>query len=193
MKQFKKVFILLFTCSVPILFFFFLKFFTKNHYEIPIIKPSVEHEQVCEDATLFFQSEKGKSVKLFEQDSLVKIVMLMDVFSINHDKSMVQLDRLIDQMKVHKNFQIFVLANPERLSDYRELMYLNPNYESLSFLASDSLRNTAFVNCKAFLKDFSSQTNVFLFDEKNRLRGRYQGSDADDMDRLSTELSILYY
>ena len=193
MKQFKKAFILIFTCSVPILFFFYLKLFTKNHYEIPVIIQTLDSNQACDDAVLFFEKENGETQKLFNTDSLVKIVVLMDGFPADKSKSIAQVDRVLDQMKIHDNFKVFVLAKGEKIPTYRNSLYLNSDFKDLHFLTSDSLRNTAFIHCKAYLKDFNTETNVYLFDNENKLRGRYNGTDEVDMDRLSTELSILYY
>lgn len=157
----KKVVFLFLALLLPVCIFLFLKIFGKNEFDVAPL-----HEQGVPDAPAYCNLTYPSPYVL--PDSVMKLISKdshAPLVILNFSGEEAVLQRVYDEVSESE-----VRSVQPRALALRE--------EQLSFLK----------NCVLLLKD---PYDIVLVDNQKRIRGYYQGSSREEIDRLLIEVSII--
>ena len=171
----KKILYLFLALALPGLIFVFLKLFGKNEFEVPVYyQEGFPADTVClasvSGAYHIPDSIFNKiGSKKFRTSHIVAIYPF-----IKDDLS--ELNRIAEKYQAEKVETIIVSGMPNLPKSSLSVTQLN--YDSFGWVVTCGLR-------------VNEPWSVVLVDDQNRIRGYYDGSRRDEMDRLDLELSII--
>ena len=178
MKKTQKVIIIISVLLAPIFVFLFLKQFGTNKFELPVYYPDGNPVTECKD--------RGQQHKLSPEIlSKNKIVLPVLIYVSSAQKNEFYSDLNNVLMKYPGvNLRVLIFSGGE--------VYQKGSQE-LSF---DSLAFLDFINCELILgEDHQLKKPIVnkyvLIDSERNIRGYYDCSDLDDIERLDVELDIL--
>ena len=171
MKPSLKWFVLSISIIIPLIISFFLHFFGKNNYEVPIF-----HEESVGNYS--FCLSKVEFPFYVKSDSIFKIgenFVLIDIRLDNENKKFInnELERLLNNNFI---LNIYSITSFRLDNDRKTLMLNKPEL-------------IKYVSCK-FLYDINF-SSLILIDKFGRIRGYYESNSEDEFERLSAELKIL--
>ena len=171
MRSSLKWFVLSISIIIPLTISFFLHFFGKNSYEVPIF----HEERIGNYSFCLLDVEFPFYVK---SDSFLEIgqnFILVDI-------------RLDDKNQSFINNEIERLLNNNFIIDLNTITSsrLDNNWKTLRLNKSELFK---YVSCK-FLYDINF-SSLILIDKFGRIRGYYESNSEDEFERLSAELKIL--
>lgn len=198
--------------AVPALFFLFLKGFGKNKYALQVFNPMTADcppsvvDSVHRIPPFSFTDQTGKP---FTDKDLDGKVFVSDYFftrcpSICLDMS-ASLARVQDTFKGNKDLKLLShTVDPEHdsvpvLQEYAQRYAADPEMWTFVTGAKQSLYEHA--RCGYFIVakedenkpiDFIHSPKMVLVDKQKRIRGYYDGTDREDVDRLITEIQVLF-
>ena len=211
----KKVLLLGVLLIVPVLVYLFLKVFGTNHYTLRTYMPVVEdtgEAMVRNGDTVFHQvpdfkliSQSGQTVS--QQDLNNKIYVANFFFASCKDvckKMSANLYEVQEAFAEEPTVKIVsYTVDPERdsvavLNKYAETYRANPNTwyfltgpkEQIYHLAREGYKLPA-MQAPSLIPDFIHSEKLLLIDEAKHVRGIYNGTDPDDVERLITEIKVL--
>ena len=171
----KKYLYLFAALALPALFFAFLKMFGKNEFDIPIyFKEGISPDSICNvsaDGVYTITDSVFNRLEL-NKESEAKVIIIYPF--VKEDLSEVERvvskysSKLLDKVVISG-----VINNP--ITNIRRV-----------FLDYNEFGPTVYCDLRV-----EEPWSVVLIDKKNHIRGFYDGSRRDEMDRLDTELSIL--
>jgi protein SCO1/2 len=178
MKKIQKVIIMISVLLAPIFVFLFLKEYGANQFELPVLYPEGNPIAECRKGV---QQHTLTSESLSESN--VELPALFYVPSTQQNKFYSDLNS--------------VLGKHNRVSHYELILEdttgLTVNSTSLSFTAEAYIN---FLNCELILgEDHLLKEPIVnkyvLVDDERRIRGYYNCTDLEDIERLDVELDIL--
>ena len=211
----KKVLLLGVLLIVPILVYLFLKVFGTNHYTLRTYMPVVEdtgEAMVRNGDTIFHQvpdfkltSQTGNSVS--QSDLAGKIYVANFFFASCQDvckKMSTNLREVQAAFTQEPRVKIVSYSvDPERdsvavLDKYAEAYGANPNTwyfltgpkEQIYKLAQEGYKVPA-MQAPSIIPDFIHSEKLLLIDEEKHVRGIYDGTNPEEVDRLITEIKVL--
>jgi protein SCO1 len=180
MKNTPKAGLLIVTLVIPALIFVFLRFFARNHYDLPHYQPVIEggNVKVQHGDTVFqqFTSICGSDIQTTGKLTIVypfktKIADSLDAISS-------QLHRFEEVKTEIDNIQLVVLTSDSSSTIQKVL-----NLKNWRVLRSGNSGNAA---C-------AEEDRLTLIDSDGYIRGYYKVASAEESDRLMAELKILQY
>jgi protein SCO1 len=212
----KKVLILGLLILVPIFAFLFLEIFGSNYYELktyfPVLDPDTEEPLVQNGDTVFQQipdfrltSQTGQTVTLQQLQSKVFVANFIFTSCQGVCKKMSS-----QMTRVQKAFQqqpkvkiVSFSVDPDRdsvaaLQQYasrygannEQWFFLTGPKQEIYKLAIEGFK-LPVMQAPSVIPDFIHSEKFVLVDAKRHVRGIYDGTSEDDVDRLITEIKIL--
>lgn len=213
----KKVLILGLLLLVPIFLFLFLKGFGTNHYSLPTYYPAIDQSTelpiIKNGDTVFqkipdfkFVSQEGKTVT---QEDLNNIYVANFFFASCQDvckKMSAQMVRVNEAFRNNPQVKLVsYTVDPERdsvavLKQYAEMyqadpakwLFLTGSKKELYTLAQTGYKVSA-MQAPGSVPDFIHSEKLILVDKEKHVRGIYDGTNSQDVDRLITELTVLLH
>ena len=214
MKFSWKTGMLLLILVIPVFIYLFLQGFGSNSYAIPVfyengVESSLEHCQFSEGQHFIpdFEmiSQDNETITADMMESKISVVDFFftscpDICPIMSS----ELERVNQIFKEKANVQILSFTvdpafdTPEVLKAYAKEYRADP--DQWTFLTGDKEDIYSLARCGFLLPvqdgdgskaDFIHSEKVILVDEQKRIRGYYDGTDREDIDRLITEINIL--
>ncbi len=205
---------LLLILVIPVFIYLFLQGFGSNSYAIPVfyengVESSLEHCQFSEGQHFIpdFEmiSQDNETITADMMESKISVVDFFftscpDICPIMSS----ELERVNQIFKEKANVQILSFTvdpafdTPEVLKAYAKEYRADP--DQWTFLTGDKEDIYSLARCGFLLPvqdgdgskaDFIHSEKVILVDEQKRIRGYYDGTDREDIDRLITEINIL--
>jgi len=213
--SFKKVLVLSVLILVPVLAYLFLKVFGTNHYALHTYMPAMEDtgEPVVRNGdTVFHQipdfrltSQLGKTVS--QQDLNNKVYVANFFFASCKDVCKKMTANLLQVQEAFKNEPAVKLVSytvdPERdsvavINKYAETYgadpakwyFLTGPKAQIYHLAQEGYKLPA-MQAPSIIPDFIHSEKLLLIDKEKHVRGIYNGTNAEDIDRLITEIKVL--
>jgi protein SCO1 len=212
----KKVLILGLLLLVPIFAFLFLEIFGSNYYELktyfPAIDPETEQPLVQRGDTVFQQipdfrltSQKGETVTLQDLENQVFVADFIFTSCQGVCKKMsAQMTRVQQAFKDQPKVKILSFSvDPERdsvaaLQQYAsrygandsQWLFLTGPKADIYKLAIEGFK-LPVMEAPSVIPDFIHSEKFVLVDANRHVRGIYDGTSEDDVDRLITEIKIL--
>jgi hypothetical protein len=171
----KKSLYLFLALALPGLIFVFLKFFGKNEFEVPVYySDGLKADSICHVIKAGpYQIPDSVLRKVGSQKQNITRIVAVYPF-IKDDLS--EFSRMVDKYKPDGVETIIVSGIPNLPRTSIPVTQLN--YDSFGWVVTCGLR-------------VSEPWSVVLIDSKNQIRGYYDGSRRDEMDRLDLEMSII--
>ena len=171
MKHSLKWFVLSISIIIPLIISFFLHFFGKNNYEVPI----------------FHEESVGNYSFCFLKVEFPFYVTSDSIFEIGENFILIDI-RLDDENQNFINNEIERLLNNNFIIDLYSITSssLDNDWKILTLNKPELIK---YVNCK-FLYDINF-SSLILIDKFGRIRGYYESNSEDEFERLSAELKIL--
>ncbi len=214
----KKVLILGLLLLVPIFLFLFLKGFGTNHYSLPTYYPAIDEatEQpiVNNGDTVFqkipdfrFVSQEGKTVSQADLNGSVYIANFFFASCQDICKKMsAQMERVNDAFRNNPQVKLIsYTVDPERdsvavLKRYAEMYQADPNKwlfvtgskNQLYEHAQNGYKVSA-MQAPGTIPNFIHSEKLILVDKEKHVRGIYDGTNPQDVDRLITEITVLLH
>lgn len=161
--KFKKSLYLGLALILPIGVFLFLKFFGKNEFDVePLFRETVSINPDCENDYSFPYVIPDSIASAFHVAKRDKLTLM--VFTNNNLKEEIQ--KQVNRIREEFSNDPVVINNVDEM---------NTNFSYLK-------------NCIFLMQD---QLNVALIDNEKRIRGQYDASSLEDMDRLIVEMKII--
>ena len=210
----KKIFILSFIIIIPAVIFLLMKFSGQNHYELP---PVDTPKIVGCDSYIINDMHKVPAFSMINQDSSIftekelkdKIYIAEFFFSTCPTtcvKMTSELLRVQDYFQKNNNIKIVSYSvnpdydTPEVLKNYASTYGINTDFWTLLTGNKSEIYDIArcgyFVVAKpdeADKANFIHTDKVVLIDKENQIRGYYNATEREDVDRLITEIQILMH
>lgn len=171
----KKALYLFLALALPGLIFVFLKFFGKNEFDVPVYyQAGLPQDSVCQvSAAVPYVVADSVFTKIGSRKQNVHRIVAVYPF-VKDDLS--ELNRIAEKYR-DDSVDIRILSGMPNLPK-SNLPVTQLTYDTFGWLVMCSLR-------------VREPWSVVLLDDKNKIRGYYDGSRRDEMDRLDLELSIL--
>ena len=205
---------LLLILVIPVFIYLFLQGFGSNSYAIPVfyengVESSLEHCQFSEgqhfipDFEMISQDKQTISGDVMEG----KISVVDFFFTSCPDICPImssELERVNEIFKERTEVQILSFTvdpaydTPEVLNDYAK--EFRADSDQWKFLTGDKTDIYSLARCGFLLPvqdgdggkaDFIHSEKIILVDGQKRIRGYYDGTDREEIDRLITEINIL--
>ena len=171
----KKILYLFLALALPGLIFVFLKFFGKNEFEVQTYyQHGLPPDSICNmKSTLPYSVPDSVLQKIGAQIRKTERIVAVYPFILDDLR---ELNRIATKYKADSVETIIVSGMPNLPKS--ELPVIHLNYDSFGWIVTCAFR-------------VSEPWSVVLLDDENRIRGYYDGSRRDEMDRLDLELSII--
>ncbi len=206
---------LLLIIALPIFLIIILHTFGKNKYSLPIYFPidTKVNIKTGETDTVYYTVPEFKLIdqnsKTFTQSSIDGSVYVADFFFTTCGgicpKMTHQLERVQERFVDSKNFKIVsITVDPENdsasvLNNYAKMhkaksdfwYFLTGNSEYIYKIAKVDFMLNAMDNNVAAQEDFVHSDKLVLVDKNRNIRGYYDGTNPEDVDRLMIEIDIL--
>jgi len=214
----KKVLILGLLLLVPIFLFLFLKGFGTNHYSLPTYYPAIDEATelpVVKNGDTVFQkipdfrlvSQEGKTTTQADLNNSVYVANFFFASCRDICKKMsVQMVRVNEAYRDNPQVKLVsYTVDPERdsvtvLKQYAEMyqadpakwLFLTGPKKDLYTLAQNGYKVSA-MQAPGNVPDFIHSEKLILVDKEKHVRGIYDGTNAQDVDRLITEITVLLH
>ncbi|WP_031528332.1 hypothetical protein [Dyadobacter crusticola] len=198
MKNFSKAGLLIITLVIPALIFIFLKFFARNHYDLPYFNAEYDSAGtvVKQNGDTVFHAVSdqifvGKQVGF--AGKLTIIHYLPENCGDSCKLAISQLQRIAALHSEIPELNVMTLAGD---LDKQSTALRGANGKDWSMLRYPGSEITTFledelgVNASELL---NYQDLIVLVDSKRYVRGYYRGADPEEIDRLMAEIKILAY
>lgn len=171
----KKTLYLFLALALPGLIFVFLKFFGKNEFDVPVYY----QEGLPKDSICLINSSTPYKVpdSIFRELKSTKpgLSRIIAVYPFIKD-DLSELNRIVEKFKGDK-VEVLIISGVPNLPK-TTLPVTQLDYASFGKL----------VACSLWVRE---PWSVVLVDDQNQIRGYYDGSRRDEMDRLDLELNII--
>lgn len=216
MNKIIKTGILVLLLVIPVFLFQYFKFFGKNHYKLPVFfatdsvlndKGQYTITEAHEIPDFSFKNQDGIETKGKEAKGKILVVDFFFSRCPGICPQMTnQLIRVQEKFKEDPQFQILSFTvDPEYdtvavLKSYAQRYgaipekwnFLTGTKDSIYTLAQKGFFITAMEDRERPL-DFIHSEKLVLIDKEGRIRGYYNGTDSEEVDRLITEIQVLQY
>lgn len=198
MNKFLKAGVLLIILAIPVFVFLFLKSFGVNHYQVPLYYTADTTVSFpdCPDLNLPHQVkfQENSDHSFIIRDSYLVFAMV-DAIQPGQESSekVGQLARLTNAVP-DDSYQVITFTNidPDKFKSTFEGIYHSSDQWHLKNVNENVLQN--FSRCGLLLpkEQTNFSNNLFvLVDPDGMIRGYYQGTSREEIDRLVLELKIL--
>lgn len=207
--NFRKAGLLILTLVIPALVFVFLKFFARNHYDLPYYFPLTDANgatKMYQGDTVFYKVPDlrirlagGAMIDPGLWERKISVVSyLPENCSDSCQLVLSQLDRVAGMEEVIGGLQVITLTDkwdgkkdfyPESLNTNKWLLGVGTKSEIDSTL---NLVLRIQTNVPK-VKTNSIETKLILVDGNAHIRGYYNAANAEEVDRLMAEIRILDY
>ena len=171
----KKILYLFLALALPGLIFVFLKFFGRNEFEVPIyFQDGLAKDSICDDSSKEPYRVQD-SVFLKINSKAVRASRVVAVYPFIKD-DLSELTRIANKFQAD-SVEVTIVSGMPNLPK-SSLPVTQLSYDAFGWIVTCALR-------------IREPWSVVLIDNQGRIRGYYDGSRRDEMDRLDLELSIL--
>ena len=204
MQSSRKIGILLLMLIVPVFLVLFFQFFSTSHYDIPTYyEHGIDSLAACESTQEVHQvktlqttnalTKQGQSVDFRKQIRLV--YMLSGNCQDTCQLVLEELSRVQGDFKGQAELQFIVLGD----STFANVSEIAATYRQDTpewlFLQGTEAQNQSFRQCELILPQPGLPLNatLVLIDGEGKIRGYYEGTLTEDVDRLIGEIRVLLY
>lgn len=204
MQKPQKIGLLLLLLAIPIFFILFFELFSTSHYAVPVFYESgIDSLKQCESSTrvhrvgtLQAQNILTKNQQVVDFSGKLRVVYPLPTECGNKCELLLQeLARLQNIFESDTPLQFLFTTNSP--SSHQEFLADTYNQARLEWLLLQGTEEEygSFLQCELVLPRPSIPLNqtLVLVDEKGQIRGYYQGTSAEEVDRLIAEVKILLY
>lgn len=203
MNKYLKTGILLLTLAIPVFIWLFLKNFGQNQFALPVYyEESVPNVDGCENlesphTVSLITAPDASPVSGADIEATASITFFLpQVCDENCRLVLEQLANLQTTFSDNPDFQILLFASSaayslHQLNGLQEQYLANPDVWKFVSLESSSFNQIQ--RCGYLLPEVTLDQPLVMTDEKGRIRGYYEGTDVEEIDRLKGELKILFY
>jgi hypothetical protein len=171
----KKVLYLFLALALPGLIFVFLKFFGQNEFEVQVYyTEGLPPDSICHSTSRTPYVVADSVFRKIESEGKNAVRIIAVYPFIKDDLS--ELNRIATKYQPDSVSTIIVSGIPNLPKS--EIPVAQLNYDSFGWV----------VTCGLWVRE---PWSVVLIDKQNQIRGYYDGSRRDEMDRLDLELSII--
>ena len=197
-QKWLKTLMLLLLLGLPIVLYLFLQGFGENKYQIPVyyeggvdnkLRPDCADTPGQHFISNFVKPETGLS-DLLSGETILVFGFVQSECSIGVQE---ELARIVNQFKQISEFKAITLTSDTSVTSDHQMglkkRYIIPEpvWTQLFYPDSDQL-----INCGFNLRnDCELSKQLILVDQQSRIRGYYMVEDAEELDRLTTEINIL--
>lgn len=178
----KKSILLFLALGLPVAVFVFLKFFGKNEFAVPVLfedrfEMPVECESFRYDVPYSISDTILNKLTWNSKDS-ISLVVFSSSTNAGQQEQSIQLNRIFTEFP-SENFSIVLLLEDDVIeqTDLKNVRLVQVNGQQ------------SFVRSCVFLLNLSD--NTVLIDSKKRIRGQYNMTSREDVDRLIMEIKIM--
>lgn len=211
----KKVLLLGVLLIVPVLVYLFLKVFGTNHYTLRTYMPAIEDtgEPVIQNGDTIFHrvpdfSLTSQTGQIISQQNLQGKIYVANFFFASCKDVCKKMSSNLQQvqeafMKEPAVKLVSYTVDPERdsvavLSKYAETYGANPDKwylltgpkSQIYQLAQEGYKLPA-MQAPSLIPDFIHSEKLLLIDEEKHVRGIYDGTNEEEIERLITEIKVL--
>jgi protein SCO1 len=217
MQKSSKLLILVVLLILPVLIFLFLNHFGRNHYNLLVYYPldstqvngkwQVKYHTIADFELI---NQVGKTIT--QQDLKGKVYVADFFFTrcgnptfcprMSSELSRVQ-TKFINKPQVqlvsftvdpeHDTPEVLRKYAQNYQADAEKWYFLTGSKKTIYDLAFSSFKVNALEEKDVVTPDFIHTSKLILVDEKGRIRGYYDGTSREDVDRLMLEIEILLY
>jgi protein SCO1/2 len=199
MKNFSKAGLLIVTLVIPALIFVFLKFFARNHYDLPYFNPQKDAKGniVIENGDTLFHKITDNCPLVNEKfDGKLTVISTLPKECNEDCKLLMEELQRVDALRSEiPNLRLVILSEAGALNGNPLPAAIGSAYWGLSENTRsviDSCFDNALDGTRGATKG-DLQNMLMLVDMKGYTRGYYNGIDPAEMDRLMAEIKILDY
>lgn len=211
MQKYVRTGLLIITLAFPVLFFIFLKLFANNHFDLPYFIPLRDvNNQVVTKAdgdTAFYQIQRSSLPTLgsvIDAKSLKgKTVLVNTIASPCGDTCQQVLNQLVRLQTLQQEYPSFTILTLIDKNDAQIIPLLGERRQSdAGWLVSalpDSTLRAAIQNVFRLsenvpgMQTISPSARLSLLDSAGFIRGFYDTTDPEEIDRIMAEIKILEY
>ncbi|TLU98109.1 hypothetical protein [Dyadobacter luticola] len=199
MKKFSKAGLLIVTLVIPALIFVFLKFFAKNHYDLPYFNPELDAQGkvVIENGDTLFRKVNMVCPSLGQIDLRNKLTLISSLSGecdADCQTFVTQLQRI--NSLTHEIPELQILTLTDTLKKVAELPDgMGGGKWSLIRSSENAIDNCLKMSPMSVetSNELDKKWQLMLIDRQGFVRGYYNGKDVKDTDRLIAEIKILDY
>lgn len=179
----KKPILLFLALVLPVVVFVFLKFFGKNEFAVPVLfEDGIATPVGCEsfryDVPYSIPDTLLANITWNSSDS-ISLVVFGDATNAEQQEQSIQFNRIFTEFPTD-NFKVILLSETNNVEQSElenvRIVRVNWQYES-------SVRSCVFL--------LKPTDNTVLLDSKKRIRGQYNTTNREDVDRLIMEIKIM--
>jgi hypothetical protein len=179
----KKPILLFLALGLPVAVFVFLKYFGRNEFAVPVLfEAGIETPVGCElfvyDVPYSIPDTILTKFAWSSSDS-ISLVVFSGRINAEHQEQSIQLDRIFTEFPTD-NFKIIVLSESSRAEQ--------TEFKNVRLVLVDWQQESSARSCVFLLKPTD---NTVLLDSKKRIRGQYNITNREDVDRLIMEIKIV--
>ena len=194
--------------ALPALVFVFLKLFGRNHFEVPRYNPVTnaagEIMKIGKDTvfraveSIEMQDAKNAKVVVPDAQNISVLAFVDDSCDADCQKRQKQLMRLQEMFSADRSVQLYTIVagnSNEKLAKFAatykaktpQWQFVQTSFERVASFKSKEI----FLKNPTLTKTFDFDKSFVLIDKKHFIRGFYDGTKPEDVDRLSVEIKIL--
>lgn len=195
MLKLKRAGMLIFLLAFPALFFLFLRSCGTNHYDLPYFHPVTDaNGQIAGSDTVYYQlsgpigiTPGGDTVQAEELDGKINVFLYgIPAAGTSSTRWETNRNRLLDVMSGEDDCQFLESESVTDTNTAPRVIRLKEPADSWKILLK--LDKTP-----ALGRTFSPNSSLILVDGARRIRGYYDLTDSDELDRAMAEIKILLY
>lgn len=195
--------ILLLTLAIPVFIWLFLKYFGHNSFDVPIYYSNgIDSISDCADGQsphalppFSFRKTSGGQLTAEDFDGEIVISYFIPPFCTDSCELVLEkLANLQNSFSGQEQFRMVVFSGENySLADLESLAKrFNANPKLWNFVSGDEERITLLKRC-GFVLSSVPKHSLVVTDAQRRIRGYYQATDSEEVDRLKGEVKILNY
>jgi len=204
MRKSQKIGLLLLLLAIPIFFVLFFELFSTSHYAVPVYyENGIDSLQQCDPTNSLHQvnfpnGQNGIApvMGLFSSaDKLTVVYPLPPDCDTRCQLLLEELSRLQNIFDSEVPLQFLFIADTSTNSKNLIADTFNQNRLEWSLQAGTEVDITSFLQCELVLPRATMpiEETIVLVDEQRQIRGYYQGTSTEEVDRLIAEIKILLY
>jgi protein SCO1/2 len=204
MRKSQKIGLLLLLLAIPIFFVLFFELFSTSHYAVPVYyENGIDSLQECEPSSNVHQinySEEQNGItpvmgSLSISEKLTVVYPLPSDCDTRCQFLLEELSRLQNIFDPETLLQFLFIADTAASTQNQIVNTFNQNRLGWSLLGGTEADITSFLQCELVLPRAAIpiEETIVLVDEQRQIRGYYQGTSTEEVDRLIAEIKILLY
>lgn len=204
MRKSQKIGLLLLLLAIPVFFVLFFELFSTSHYAVPVYyENGIDSLQQCEPTNNVHQVNYSQeqigitplTETLSATDKLTVVYSLPLDCDIHCQLLLEELSRLQNIFDPETLLRFLFITENSTGSEKLIAETFDQNRLEWLLLGGTEADIPSFLQCELLLprSTIPIEETIVLVDEERRIRGYYQGTSTEEVDRLIAEIKILLY